>query len=1129
MTKTTSIPKDENETISNKYKKLTQHQHIIKRSSMYVGSIEADTYETWVFDIESSSMQKRNATFVPGLYKIFDEIAVNSLDQIERLKQIGNKKTNHVKEISVDIDTETNSISICNSGDGLEIIKHAEHGIYIPELVFGNLLTSTNYDEDTERTIGGLNGLGAKLVNIFSTKFIVETVDANRELYYHQEFSENMTIKSEPIIKKSTKYPYTKITFTPDYAKFGLKGLNNDIVSLFYKRAYDICGLTDENIKVSLNNNKLSIKNFEKYSDLYLNGKKKTYEVVSERWKIVISYSETGFEQVSFVNGISTMKGGKHVDYVVNQLTKKLIEALQKKYKDVTFKPQHVKDNLFILINSVIVNPSFDSQTKDCLTTPITKFGSKCDLSKALITKLMSTELVERIYETATASISKSLKKTDGKKQSKIKGLPKLEDANWAGTNKSNECTLILTEGDSAASMAISGLSVVGRDKFGVFPLRGKIMNTLETNEQKIADNVEITALKKIIGLEQNKKYKTLNDLRYGSIMIMTDQDLDGSHIKGLLFNMFNSMWPSLMTQNGFITSMLTPVVKAKKNKKETIQFYNTNDYEEWKKNNNTKTWDIKYYKGLGTSTNVEAKEYFREMKQVTYMWDEETSQESLDMAFNKKRADDRKKWLYSYDKFNQLDYANTEVNYTDFINKDLIHFSNYNLERSIPSICDGLKRSTRKILYSCLKRNLVKEIRVAQLAGYVSEHAAYHHGETSLQEAIIGMAQNYVGSNNINILQPNGTFGTRLSGGKDSASPRYIHTELNPLSLYIYNKADNAILNYLDDDGFKIEPEYYMPIIPMILINGITGIGTGFSSNIPCYNPLDIVRILKEMLLAKSSEIEVKDINPWYQGFTGKIEKNKNTLTSFGIYKRLASSKIEITELPIGMWTQDYKESLEKYMEKNPKILKDYESHSTESEVKFILEFYPGTLNGLLAIDKVSGVTKLEKEFKLTSSKNLSTSNMHMYNDKGTIIKCKTALEIIRLFYDIRIRYYGLRKQSLINELEKELIFLDARIKFILDIIDNKLIISNRKKIEIEDYLKDNNYPQMDNKYEYLVKMPIYNLSYEKKEEFLKELNTKKDILVQIKITSIEDMWISDINDFEKNYKTFTKNRDKA
>ena len=586
---------------------------------------------------------------------------------------------------------------------------------------------------------------------------------------------------------------------------------------------------------------------------------------------------------------------------------------------------------------------------------------------------------------------------------------------------------------------------------------------------------------------------------------------------------MFNSMWSSLIKQNNFLTSMLTPIIKAKK-KNKVIQFYNLTDYDNWKNSTDSRKWDIKYYKGLGTSTTTEAKEYFKDMKQVFYEWnDEDKCKESLDLAFNKKRADDRKQWLYNYNRNEIIDYKETRVSYSDFIDKELIHFSNYNIERSIPSLCDGLKTSTRKILYCCFKKNLTKEIKVSQLSGYCSENSNYHHGEVSLQEAIIKMAQNFVGSNNINLLMPNGQFGSRLAA-KDSASPRYIFTELNPLTLLLFNKNDNKILKYLDDDGFPIEPQFYIPILPVILINGSIGIATGFSTNIPSYNPLDIIKVIKKMLKNKTANIEVEELIPWYRGFTGKIIKVNNKLMSLGIYKRISPNKIQITELPVGFWTNDYKEFLEKYMDKNPKILKDFESHYTESTVNFILDFYDGKTNDLLKPDTKTGLTKFEKEFKLFSSDNFSTTNMHMYNDEGKIIKCDTAIEIIRLFYNVRIKYYQMRKDYMIDELNKELIYLDAKIKFILDIINKKLIVTDRKKVDIENYLIENKYPTLDDKYDYLIRMPIYNLTYEKKEELLKEVNDKKELLEEITNISIEDMWLNDLNEFEKQYKQVYK-----
>ena len=909
---------------------------------------------------------------------------------------------------------------------------------------------------------------------------------------------------------------------------------------LMQKRVYDICALTNDTTKVFFNDEKINIKNFQKYAELYFNDvspKDILYEKINDRWEVIVSYNEnSALEQVSFVNGIWTLKGGKHVDYIVNQLTKNMIEVIQKKNKDLVVKPQHIKDNLFVMIKSTIVNPAFDSQTKEILTTPVSKFGSKGELSKQYFNKLYNSKLIENVIELSQMYMNKSLKKTDGKKKNQIKGIPKLDDAIWAGTNKSDQCTLILTEGDSAKSMAIAGLSVVGREAYGVFPLRGKLLNVLDTADSKIASNEEITNIKKIMGLETKKNYKDLKSLRYGKIMVMTDQDVDGSHIKGLLFNLFNTMWPSLIKIDGFMNSMLTPIIKAKR-KDVIYEFYNLIDFENWKKNFNVNKWNIKYYKGLGTSTEKEAKEYFKNIKNVEYIYDEEESKEKIDMAFNKKRADARKKWLLDYDKQKVLDYRKKKIDYEDFIDRELIHFSVYDTGRSLPSFCDGLKISTRKILYSCLKRNLTKEIRVAQLAGYVSENANYHHGEKSLQDAIVGMAQNYIGSNNINLLMPNGQFGTRLLGGKDSASPRYIHTELNPLTLSIFNKEDLPILNYQDDDGDKIEPEFYLPVIPMILVNGVIGIGTGFSCNIPCYNPEDLINIYKKLLntddLNKTFK-NLKEIKPYYTGHNGSIEKEGTKFISKGIYKRISPNQIEITELPIGMWTQDYKEFLEKYMEKNPKVLKEYEGHYTESSIKFILHFEPGSVNNLLKIDKDGEHTQFEKDFKLITSKMLSTTNMHMFNPEGTITKMKNIKDILKQFYNFRLSWYKKRKEHLIDRLKMELIFLDARIKFILDIIENRLKINNRKKADIEEYLEKNSYPkkqtEVDSKtktnYDYLIKMPIWNLTYEKKEELLKELNNKKEVLSNIEKKKIETMWLEDLEVFEKEYEKYVENR---
>lgn len=1119
--------------IAEKYVKLDQREHVLQRNGMYIGSIEEDKYDTWVFDTNENKMVKREVKYVPGLFKIFDEILVNAIDHSTRLK--GMKETdqnvNCMKFIKVCIDKESGVIEVSNDGDGIECVKHPEHNIYIPELIFGNMLTSSNYDDVQERVIGGTFGIGSKACNIFSEWFEVETIDRVRKLHYVQKFESNMSIVNEPKITKYTKKPFTTIRFKPDYARFKFNTLTDDMYDMFVKRVYDACAVTDNDIAIYFNNQKLEYKNFEKYVDLYIGGKNehtRVYEQINDRWEVIASYNDfNGFDQVSFVNGIWTLRGGKHVDYILNQITKKLTEMIVKKNKNANIKPQNIKDNIILFIKSTVVNPTFDSQSKETLTTPVTKFGSKAELSEKFIEKLYKSGIADKILEICEMNNNKELKKTDGKKRNVIKGIAKLDDANWAGTSKSKECTLILTEGDSAKTMVLAGLSQVGRDKYGVFPLKGKVMNVKDTSVKKISDNEEITNLKKILGLETGKDYKTLDDLRYGRIMLTTDADLDGHHIRGLLFNLFHTLWPSLFKTENFLTSMLTPIIKATHNRsKNVISFYSQRDYDNWKQeqenNKSFQEWKIKYYKGLGTSTNDEAQEYFKSLNIVSYKY-EQNSDFCLDLAFNKKRADDRKLWLTDYDKSANIDYKEKEVPYEDFINKELIHFSNYDIERSIPSLVDGLKTSQRKILFGCLKRNLVSdEIRVAQLASYVSEHSCYHHGEASLQGAIIGMAQNFVGSNNINILKPIGQFGSRVHSGKDAGAPRYIYTMLEKVATLIFNKEDNGVLKYLDDDGIAVEPEYYVPIIPMILINGAIGIGTGFSTNIPCYNPKDVISILKMMLSNEyQSSMELPELTPWYMGFEGTIKKQQGAdkCVSVGRFSKLSATKIEVTELPVGFATQDFKELLEEMLDKN---LKQYDSNYTDKKVNFTLHFSNAeTLNDYMQIEN-NGYTKFENDFKLVSSKNLSTSNMYLFNSRGTIQKYNTPQDIIWEYYTTRLHFYKQRKANILKGIEDDLKFLYAKIRFIRSVINEEVKVSKMRKAELEEYLANNQYPLLHDKYDYILRIPIYNLTTDKVTELEHDISKAEGLHKAIETQTEQQMWIEELDVLVKEYDVF-------
>lgn len=1100
--------------LAQEYSKLSHEEHVLKLPDTYIGDTEINTVKCWYFNKEDRKMVNGDLQYIPGEYKLFDELIVNSLDQYIRLLESDDSSLIPVKNIKVTADSDTGEISVYNDGEGIRIEKHPEEDKYIPELIFGELLTSSNYNMDELKHVGGKNGYGAKLVNIFSKKFTIETVDNHQNLKFTMSFFDNKTKKSKPKITPYKSKPFTKITYIPDYARFKSDGLTEDMKNIMLKRTYDLAACTGNNVNVYFNGEKLDCKNFEKYINYYIGDKTdkfRVHEVVNPRWEIVATLSDTmNFEQVSFVNGINTLKGGKHVDYIVNQITKKVSDIIEKKRK-IKVKQNFIKENLMVFIKCTLDNPSFSSQTKEYLTTNKDKFGCKCEISKKFIDTFCKSGIIERAMELSSVKDLKSLKKNDGKKQNRLKGIPKLEDANWAGSKNSSKCTLILTEGDSAKSTAMSGLEIVGRDRYGVFPLKGKLLNVRdEKNIKKLLENDEINNIKKIIGLQTGTVYESTDQLRYGKVLFLTDQDEDGSHIKGLLFNLFDSLWPSLFKLKGFLNSMLTPIVKVKMSntKLGSIDFYSLKDFKKWEAENKSKKWSAKYYKGLGTSTPKEAKQYFRDLKLVRYTAEEEKDIECMMMAFSKQdnSANVRKEWLKKYDREETLDYKNPDVSISEFIEYDLKHFSTSDNIRSIPSCVDGLKPSQRKVLYGALKRNLFKqEIKVAQLAGYISENAAYHHGEASLQGTIVNMAQNFVGSNNLELLEPIGQFGTRIGGGKDSAQPRYIYTKLSSFIPILFNKQDEALYKEQFDEGMKIEPNYYVPIIPLALVNGCQGIGTGWSTDIPNFSPIDIINNIKLYLKGK----DFCDMNPHYRGFEGTIQKDsKNSYTTRGKYT-IKGNKLIITELPIGMWSDKYKDFLESICidskKKNKKqIIRYYNSYCTDVKVHFEL---------FMDEDYLADLTKekLEKTFKLVST--INTSNMVLYNSQNVITKFKDVKDILKDYCDVRLELYVKRKEHIIQEFQKELDALNIKIRFINEFIENKIKIIRVKKVDIETQLVDRNYPKFEGNYDYLLKMPIYNLSEEKIEEFENKLAKIKSELDSIDSKTIQQLWNEDLS----------------
>ena len=1125
--------------LSKQYQSMTALEHIEKKPDTYIGAIEEDEMKGWRLN-DDNKFKYEKMRWVPGLYKCFDEAIVNARDHAIRMSLSKEKKKHLVKNIEVAY--KDGVISIMNDGNGIDIAKHPKDKLWIPEMIFMHLRTSTNYDDEEKKLVGGKNGFGIKLVFVFAEWGEIETVDHIRKLKYTQRVERNLTVIHPPKITKFSGKPYTKVRWLPDYKKFGLDSLTNDMCSLIKKRAYDVAAVTDKSLKVKINDTPIDIKSFEQYVDMYIGEKSEMPRVsqTSDRWECVVCVSPLDeFTQVSFVNGISTGKGGKHVEYITNQITKKMIEYIKRK-KKVTVKPVTIKEQLMVFVNCMVENPAFDSQTKDYMNTPVSKFGSKFEISDKLIDKLAKMGVMDSAISLNEVKDNKAAKKTDGRKSKIIKGIPKLVDANFAGGTKSSQCILILTEGDSAKSGVVSGLSKQDRDIIGVFPLKGKLLNTDGISQDKINNNMEITNIKKIMGLKTGKTYKNkteaLKDLRYGQICFLTDQDLDGTHIKGLCMNLFNSQWNDLFKMNDFLGYMNTPILKATKGKQEK-SFYNENDYEKWKKNNNGgKGWKVKYYKGLGTSSSKEFKEYFKNKKIITFSHSGETSRNAIDKAFNKNRADDRKEWLGDYDKNRRLATNKKRINIENFIDDDLIHFAKYDCERSIPNLIDGNKTSLRKVLFGCFKRKLVKEIKVAQLSGYISEHAAYHHGEMSLNKAIVGLAQEFTGSNNINHLLPNGQFGTRLEGGSDSASERYIFTALNPLTRYIYPESDDKILNYLDDDGTKVEPDFYLPIIPMILVNGGKGIGTGFSYEGLCYNVKSIITYLKNKLEKKN---EIKNIEPYYEGFKGDIipiDSNKGKKYLFkGKYTVLSSDTIRVTELPIGLWTIKFKEILDKLMEektsKNSKIkkvpiIKHFKDDCTDALIDFTIKFTPGMLSKLITKKVDNNINLLEKTLKLVSTK--STSNMYLFDEEQKLRKYNTIYDIINKYIPVRYKGYEKRKDYIMKELYAKIILASNKARFIKENVEETIVLRKKKKSEVINLLKEKKYAIVNNDsdYKYLRSMTIDSLEEENMLRLMKECEELKKQYNVIKKKTVEALWLDDLRSLEKEYEKYIVDR---
>jgi DNA gyrase/topoisomerase IV subunit B len=1218
---------DNKKTIEEQYQKLSQREHVLHRPATYMGSVITDSRNFYVVedinDVDNLKLVNKLIKYNPGFLKLYDEILTNASDHSIR--------TGKVKYIKVNVFDD--HISIENDGPGIPIKIHEKEKIYVPELLFGNLLTSENYDDSVERMVGGLNGIGSKITNIFSTKFIVETADGSN--LYIQEFSDNLSKIKKPKITKS-KLNYTKITYYPDFKRFGLTSIDDEIRSILLRRILDVAVYCPK-VKVYFNDKLIPVKSFKDYTSLFVEKDSEIfYEKLNDNWEICVGKSSNdNFDQISMVNGISTHIGGSHVNFITNTIVKNLKESLEKSNKKISIKPNDIKNKLFVFVNCRIGNPVFDTQTKENLTSKIVPF----DLPDTLTKRLMKSEIIQSILEYIALREKQELSKLN-KKTQKIR-VNKLDDANKAGTEEGYKCSIFLSEGDSAQSTCLSGFSTLGRDYYGAFPLKGKPLNVRDAHISKIKENDEIKSIISILGLEFGKKYTSTKELRYGKVVFMSDADCldentnvitldgikklrdvtyddlvlthtgeykcvtniiskqynkylnivvndnlikcseyhkfpilrdgiiilsyakdilesdslflknesiieylsikpssiclvdgvldtiditveddhsffikgdndsilthncDGIHIKALLINLFDTFWPELLKLD-FIYEFITPIVKVEKGK-QFKYFYRLDEYKKWKLENTTSGFFIKYYKGLGTIQPDEAKSFFKDISKhlIKFNYTEDITSNLIDLGFNKKRSDDRKKWLLDYKVGNELDKFTTRQTYDGFINNELIEFSMADNIRSIPSLMDGFKPSQRKVLYGTILGNYKNEVKVALLCGSIISSTAYHHGNVSLEGCIIGMSQDYLNSNNVNLLLPKGQFGTRVCGGKDSASSRYIFTKLNDITRFIFRSEDDNLLNYLSDDGFPIEPEYYTPIVPMVLVNGSEGIGTGWSTFIPKYNLKDIITYLENKLNNKQNK---NKLNPYVRGFKGTIvyDEDNNRYLTRGLITKLNTATLSITELPVGVWNDKYFEFIDKLVD--DKVIKDYTKNCTDIDIDIKISVSRESMPDL--------EKDLYKIFGLEST--ISTNNMHLFDPSNKIKKYDSPEQIIEEYYTVRFDFYIKRKEYLLNKLENDRLVLFNRMKFIKGILDGSIVLNNKKREDIEKQVESLSIIRIEESFNYLFNMSLLSLTNEKLVELKESYNNKKIEIDNITGISVENMWLTDLKDLK-------------
>jgi len=1057
-------------------------EYILLRPDTYIGGLNITSIQDRKFD--NNKFIDYTYTLSNGLLHLFNEVISNSIDEYNRHKT--------VKNIIVSINTNINSISVQDDGNGIGVYKDKEHDIYIPEMLVSKLHSGSNFDDTEERNTIGRNGVGLKGVNIFSKMFKVQTCDGKK--YFEMQFEQNSRIQYEPTIKNS-KINHTKITFVPDLKRFNYETLPEDLIHYIRKKVIDLAGLFP-NIRfiLDIDNTKEvhQYKSIKQYYNLFVDKEEDLTYYEDDIWNIGITNENGKFSQISYVNGVQTEKGGKHVEKVCDIIIPLIKERIEKKYK-VPINTYHIKQNIKLIVNSNIINPSYTTQNKIELDSE----APNLELSPKFINLLYSSNVFNVICEFAIQKQKEKEQQEIRKITSKLDKIKveKLKDAKGKDRTK---CQLFIVEGFSAQS---GFLKYRDNQIHGIYVLQGKSLGNVHgMTEKAIYENKELSGLMSSLGLKIGKK---ADKLRYNEINIMTDSDNDGSAITSLLINFFNMYWPELFEQ-GKIYQILTPVVVAKLNK--TVkEFYSELEYNNWIQSNTNeelRKWNISFKKGLAALKDDEYKKQIYNSKKIQFVKDDETDN-ILQIWFDKKDKDKKRQKLISETFCDGIIYKNSQRNISEYLKNEYLSFAYYTIQqRAIPSVIDGFKPVQRKIINESIRlwKDNKTELKCYQLGGYVAARQKYHHGDGSLNGAIINMVQQF--KNNLSLFDEDGQYGDLRN--RDAGAPRYIGTKLN--SNFNLTYKDNNLLTSKYDEGQEIEPNYFLPIIPMVLVNGSSGIAVGFATNILNRSPKNIIDVCMDYLNGKN--ININKLKPFYNQFTNNNETKllDEDLLKWGMYGKIEminSNTVKISEIPPNYESESYEKILNNLVDK--KIIVDYDDNCTD-KIEYVIKF---TKENLLKYSQ-------EDLIKLFGLEYTENENLNTLDEFGKLKNFKSIHDLIKYFIDFRLTYYDKRKSLLITDLNYDIKILTNKINFLNGIINNKIKVHKISKQDIINQLIKMKFDTIDDNYNYLLNLSIYSLTKEYVEEYNTKLNKKQDELSNILNVEPKQMYIDDLSELK-------------